>query len=409
MSGRPEHLLLWQNLRTFRASMNELLAGFVIVIFLATCWVLWYEARFQTAASKSSDGARNAAIVSGYITMGAAAASVLYRLYFIIFGVPSVLELGRTVFASQLALAVLFLVLISGGVQLIERAARGISLFLIDRRLQLNNASLATFAADTVKGLAVSAAFSLPLVAGWIWLMEAGGAYWWIAAWALWFAILTIRMLVKPQIETMLFSKAYDLPEGTLRSRLESLLDRCEIRTRSMSVIEASTRTNRVNASVTGLGAHKRIFLYDTLVDALSVAEVEAVLAHEAGHVRHMHLGITWAGSGLLGLAGAYAIAKVAAATELGPAQTVAMLLVVFPSVLLCLRPLFVGISRRFEFQADNYAAAQCGSTAIQDALRKIFAANHGVWEHHWAYAAVFAGHPSGRERIQRLQQLRAL
>ena len=387
--------------------MNELLAGFVIVVFLATCGVLWHEARFQATASKSGDDAQNAAIVSAYIGIGAAAAGVLYRVYFIIFGIPSVLELERTLFASQLALAVLFLVLIAGGSQLIERAARGVSLFVVDRRLQLNNASLAMFVADTVKGLAVSAAFGLPLVAGWIWLMEAGGAYWWIAAWALWFAILTIRMLVKPQIETMLFSKAYTLADGPLRSRLESLLARCEIRTRSMSVIKASARTNRVNASVTGLGAHKRIFLYDTLVDALSVAEVEAVLAHEAGHVHHRHLGIAWAGLGMLGFVGAYAIAKVVAVTELGPAQTVAMLLVVFPSVLLCLRPLFVGISRQFEFQADNYAAKQCGSTAIQDALCKIFAANRGVWEHHWAYAAIFAGHPSGRERIQRLQQLR--
>ncbi|HMN37627.1 MAG TPA: M48 family metalloprotease [Hyphomicrobium sp.] len=386
--------------------MNEALAGFVTLICLATCWVLWREARFQAAGWKAGDAARNAAIASAYIAMGAAAASAAYRLYFLLSGIPDVLEAGRVADAGQLALSIVFLVLISGGAQLIERAARGVSLFVVDRRLQLNNASLAMFSADTAKAMAVSAAFGVPLAAGWIWLMEAGITYWWVAAWALWFAILTVRMLVKPQIETMLFSKAHDLPEGALRSRLEGLLDRCGIRTHSMSVIEASKRTNRVNASVNGLGAHKRIFLYDTLLDALNAGEVEAVLAHEAGHVRHRHLGLAWAGLGLLGLAGAYAIAKAVTGAQWAPAQTVAIVLAVFPSALLLLRPLLVGISRRFEFQADAYAAKQCGPTAIQDALRKIFAANHGVWEHHWAFAAVFAGHPSGRERIERLQEL---
>jgi STE24 endopeptidase len=92
---------------------------------------------------------------------------------------------------------------------------------------------------------------------------------------------------------------------------------------------------------------------------------------------------------------------------SLEPAEAVGLLLAIYPSVLLTIRPLLVRISRRFEFQADAFAAMHCGAVAVQDALGKIFAANYGVWEHHWAYAAVFAGHPSGRERILRLQQVR--
>jgi STE24 endopeptidase len=214
-------------------------------------------------------------------------------------------------------------------------------------------------------------------------------------------------MLLKPQIETTLFSKARDLPEGALRARLESLLKRCAINSGSLSVIEASQRTKRVNASVTGLGAQKRIFLYDTLVERLSATEVEAVVAHEAGHVHYRHLGKALAGLGLLGFAGAYAMGTAISIASLEPAEAVGLLLAIYPSVLLTIRPLLVRISRRFEFQADAFAAMHCGAVAVQDALGKIFAANYGVWEHHWAYAAVFAGHPSGRERILRLQQVR--
>jgi len=385
--------------------MTEGLAAWITLIFLATCWVYWSEARFQEARSTVASAAQTAAIQSAYIAIGGTVASFIYRLSFILFGIPYVMEYGRAANTSQFGLAIVFVILISGGLLLIERAARGISLHLVDRKLKLNNTSLRLFAVDTAKVMLVAAAFGLPLVAGWTWLMETGNEHWWLGAWALWFAILTIRMLVKPHIETILFSTTSDLPEGALRSRLEYLLKRSGIDAASLRVIEASKRTRRVNASVTGLGAHRRIFLHDTLLEQLSADEVEAVVAHEAGHVHFKHLGKAWGGLGLLGLAGAYVVAEITRHANLEPAEAVGVLLAAYPSILLSVRPLLVRISRGFEFQADGFAAMQCGAGAVQKALGKIFAANHGVWDHHWAYSAVFDAHPSGRERILRLQQ----
>lgn len=385
--------------------MTEGLTAWITLIFLATCWVYWREARFQEERSTTASAAQTAAIQSAYIAIGGTVASFVYRLCFILFGIPYVMEHGRAADTSQLSLAIVFAISISGGLLLIERATRGISLHAVDRKLKLNNTSLSLFAVDTAKVLLVAAAFGLPLVAGWIWLMETGNEHWWVGAWILWFVILTIRMLAKPQIETLLFSTATDLPEGALRSRLESLLKRSGIDAASLRVTQASKRTRRVNASVTGLGAHRRIFLHDTLLEQLSADEVEAVVAHEVGHAHYKHLGKAWGGLGLLGLAGAYAIAQVTSRAQLEPAEAVGLLLAAYPSLLLSVRPLFVRISRKFEFQADAFAAMQCGASQVQDALEKIFVANHGVWDHHWAYSAVFDGHPSGRERIRSLQQ----
>ena len=384
--------------------MAEFLSAWMTLVFAATCWVYAREVMFQKSQAAGAESARNAAIRAAYIAIAAATVSFAYRLFFIAAGISAIMATGRDARTSQLLLSLVILVLICGGHLLIERAAKGVSLFVVDRKLHLNRTPLSLFAADTAKGLLVSAAFGMPLIAGWSWLMQRESGLWWIPAWALWFALLSIRMLVKPQIEALLFSAQRDLPEGLLRSRVENVLQRCGIAVGSLHVVDASKRTSRVNASVTGLGANKKIILHDTLVEQLSASEVEAVVAHEAGHIHHRHLGKAWAGLGVLGLASAYAIAQAIDVTKLAPAEAIGLVLAAYPSALLCLRPAIVRLLRSFEFQADAFAAKHCGATALQAALRKIFAANHGVWEHDWIYAAVFASHPSGRERILRLQ-----
>ena len=251
-----------------------------------------------------------------------------------------------------------------------------------------------------------STPFTVPLFAGASWLMDSGIALWWLAAWGLWFALLSLRMLAPPHLEAVLFARSHELPAGELRRRLTGLLERCGVKTRTLRVIEASKRTNRLNASVTGLGAYKHILLFDTLVQRLSASEVEAVLAHEAGHVHHEYLVKAWAGLSVLGFAGAYAISLAVGAFGLRPAEAIALTLAVYPSAVFFLRPLFVHDSRSFEFQADAFSAARCGAGAMRDALRVIFETNRGVYEHHWGYATVFASHPSGRERLLKLNDM---
>lgn len=54
--------------------------------------------------------------------------------------------------------------------------------------------------------------------------------------------------------------------------------------------MDASKRSGHSNAYFTGLGKNKRIVLYDTLIQQLSVEEIVAVLAHELGHYKHKHI-----------------------------------------------------------------------------------------------------------------------
>jgi|CXWK01.1.fsa_nt_gi STE24 endopeptidase len=388
--------------------MTEALAAFVALTAMASAFVYWQEAQFQTRQPALADASRRAATEVAYVGIATSVASAALRVFFILHGIRALLSFSFAADASALSTAILLAVLIAGGVFLLERLGRAYQTFIIDGRLRLNNTTAATYLSDTARALLVAGLFTLPLIAGSVWLMETGSALWWLGAWALWFVLLSLRMLVKPHLETLLFAETHELPVGELRSRLTRLLDLCGVKIRSLRVIEASKRTNRLNASVTGLGAHKHILLFDTLVQRLGVGEVEAVLAHEAGHVHHGHLAKAWAGIGILGLAGAYAMSEVFHAFSVRPAEAIGLTIAVYPSVLFCLRPLFVRVSRSFEFQADAFAAKQCGANAIGDALHRIFAVNRGVFDHHWSYAAVFAGHPSGAERLRRLKEIDA-
>lgn len=385
--------------------MTEALAAFVALTFLASAFVYWSEAQFQNRQTAIADASRKAATDAAYVGIATSAASAALRVFFILYGVRAAVDSSHAEEARTAGPAILLVVLITGVVFLFERLGRAYLTFVIDSRLRLNNTTAETFLVDTAKALLVASLFTVPLIAGASWLMDSGIALWWLPAWALWFALLSLRMLAKPHLEAVLFARTHELPAGELRRRLTGLLERCGVKTRTLHVIEASKRTNRLNASVTGLGAYKHIQLFDTLLKRLSAAEVEAVLAHEAGHVHHGHLVKAWVGMSVLGLASAYAISLAIDAFGLRPAEAIALTLAVYPSAVFVLRPLFVCVSRSFEFQADAFAAARCGAEAMGDALRAIFEANRGVYEHHWSYAAVFAAHPSGKERLLKLKE----
>jgi STE24 endopeptidase len=61
-------------------------------------------------------------------------------------------------------------------------------------------------------------------------------------------------------------------------------------------VVDASRRTTAANAYVTGIGHTKRVVLYDTLLERFDPAQVELIVAHELGHVKHRDLarGMLW-------------------------------------------------------------------------------------------------------------------
>lgn len=148
------------------------------------------------------------------------------------------------------------------------------------------------------------------------------------------------------------------LGPGQMRASLEGLCRRCRCRVGDLLVWR--THGLMLNGAVIGLFWPLRyILLTDALLDALTPAEVEAVTAHEVGHVRRHHLiwlGVTMLSSLLLGSV-LFSVARLALLLvwpELAAAPATEALFALL-SLLFALVVLGY-VSRRFEWQADAYA-----------------------------------------------------
>jgi STE24 endopeptidase len=273
----------------------------------------------------------------------------------------------------------------------------------------------ALFVADTLKGALVGAALGLPLLALVLWLMRASGELWWLWTWIAWMAFNLAVMVLFPTVIAPLFNKFEPLPEGEVRKRVQALLERCGFRARGLFVMDGSRRSAHGNAYFTGLGRARRIVFFDTLLARLDADEIEAVLAHELGHFKLRHIPKRIALTFALSLAGLWLLGWLsrqpwfyqALGLTPDPAMADAAALVLFflalPVFAFPLQPLFALASRRHEFQADAFAAAQTDPKHLASALVKLYEDNASTLTPDPVHSAFHDSHPPAVQRIGRL------
>jgi STE24 endopeptidase len=311
-------------------------------------------------------------------------------------------------------LALLVAVVLSGG--LIELPMEWHSTFRIEQRFGFNRMSQRLWWADQAKGALLGALIGLPLAALVLWLMGASGGLWWLWAWAALVAFNLTLMVIYPTLIAPLFNKFEPLADESLKSRVRALMQRCGFAAKGLFVMDGSRRSAHANAYFTGLGAAKRVVFFDTLLQRLSPAEVEAVLAHELGHFKHRHvlqrlLGIfalSLGGLALLGwLAGQSGFYRGlgVAPNMSAPNDALALLLfmMVLPTFTFFVSPLMAQLSRRQEFQADAYACAQADGRDLANALIKLHEDNAATLTPDPVYVRFYYSHPPASERLAAL------
>ena len=175
-------------------------------------------------------------------------------------------------------------------------------------------------------------------------------------------------MVLFPKLTLPLFNKLTPLDEGELKDRLMKLSDKTGFKANSIEVIDGSKRSGHSNAYFTGFGRFRRIVLYDTLIEQMSVEEIEAVLAHEVGHYKMGHIPKRLIMSFFIGLLGFGLIGYLlqsewfymgigldaSLTSSLGPLIVGLSLILGFFTY--WLTPLSNFFSRKHEFEADNFA-----------------------------------------------------
>lgn len=287
--------------------------------------------------------------------------------------------------------------------------------FVIEARFDFNRTTPALFIADAVKGIVLAALLGTPLLAAILWLMENSGGLWWLYAWLVWAGFSLLLLWAYPAFIAPWFNKFSPLEDAGLRDRIEALLKRCGFRSNGIFVMDGSRRSAHGNAYFTGLGNNKRIVFFDTLMESLGHAEIEAVLAHELGHFRRRHIRKRMAVSFLTALAGLALLGWLAQQVwfyeSLGVAQpsvwnALLLFVLVTPVFMFPLTPLSSLLSRRHEFEADEYAASQSDAGQLANALVKLYQDNATTLTPDPVHSGFYDSHPPAPVRIARLRQL---
>jgi STE24 endopeptidase len=286
--------------------------------------------------------------------------------------------------------------------------------FRIEARFGFNRTTPALFVADLAKSCLLALVLGGPVVLAALTLMDRAGPLWWLWSWAGWLALMLLMTWAWPAFIAPLFNKFSPLEDAELKSRIESLLHRCGFTSQGVFVVDGSRRSSHGNAYFTGLGRHKRIVFYDTLLARLTHSEIEAVLAHELGHFKLKHvrkrLLATLAGSfGALALLG-WLAAQPGFYSAFGvqvPSSHAALLLFMFvaPAFAFFATPLGSLWSRRHEFEADAFAARHASADDLANALVKLYRDNATTLTPDGLYSAFYYSHPPATERIARLRR----
>ena len=273
------------------------------------------------------------------------------------------------------------------------------------RRVGLDTQSWAGWLEDLAKSTAISAGLAGAGGALALGLMRRLPRTWWIAGSGAVVGVGAGFLFVGPVILDPIFNRFTKLPPGETRSDVHDLARRAGVSVGEVYEVDASRRTTAVNAYVTGLGASKRVVLYDNLLTHFSRDETRLVVAHELAHVHHRDVprGLLYlamvAPCGLLAIA---LLTQRLAPPEdrIGPAALPALVL----SASLVSTPtnwIANGLSRRIEARADSFSLRLTGtpepfvSFERNIALRNVAEPDPPRW-----VTALFGTHPSTVERI---------
>ena len=298
--------------------------------------------------------------------------------------------------------------------QLVELPLGLYRTFVLEERFGFNRMTPSLWLRDFVQGTVLAIAIGVPLGAGVLWMMAALGQHWWWWTWCAWMVFNVLLLAIYPSWIAPLFNRFTPLGDDALRQRVEALMRQCGFAASGLFVMDGSKRSAHGNAYFTGFGRAKRVVFFDTLLERLQVAEIEAVLAHELGHFARRHVLQRIArmfASSLLVLGGLGLVSNDdALRASLGiPVGSAAGLLVfcsiALPYLLFPIQPLMSAWSRRHEFEADAYAARHADPASLISALVKLYQDNAATLTPDPWHSAIYDSHPPALARISRLDR----
>jgi len=313
---------------------------------------------------------------------------------------------------QQISLVLSFM-LISGVVSL---PLSYIQTFKIEQAFGFNRMTLGLWLTDMLKASLLGAVLGLPLLWFVLYLMQSGGAWWWMIAWGVLVVYQLFVMWLAPSVIMPLFNKFQPLEDAALKTRVMALMQRTGFQANGFFVMDGSRRSAHSNAFFTGLGKQKRVVFFDTLLKQLNADEMEAVLAHELGHAKLKHIPKSLFNSFLFTLAGLAGLGWLSSQSwfyqglgiqphlaSANDAMALLLFMMFVPLVTFVTTPWHSARSRQHEFEADAFACQYANGADLRQALLKLYQDNASTLTPDPLYVAFYHSHPPAAQRLARL------
>lgn len=340
--------------------------------------------------------------------------SLLLLLTFLFFdGFAWLDSIAESISANSIGQALVFFGIIMLGSDLLTLPFSWYSTFVIEEKYGFNKTTKKVFIMDKLKSWILMILVGGAILALIVWFYQwAGSNFWWYA----WIVVTIFTVFVNmfyAKLIVPLFNKQTPLPEGSLRSKIEAYAQKVGFHLDNIFVIDGSKRSTKANAYFSGFGREKRITLYDTLVNDLEEEEIVSVLAHEVGHYKKKHVIINLAAAIIttgftLWLLSLF-VGNPLLSEALGVSEPKFHIGLVAFGILYSPISEITGflmnyLSRKFEYQADDYAKNTYSANALISSLKKLSKTSLSNLTPHRAYVFLHYSHPPLINRYRNLK-----
>lgn len=341
--------------------------------------------------------------------------SILLTLLFFIFdGFKMVDDFARIYSENNIVIALIFFGVIMLGSDVLTTPFSYYKTFVIEEKFGFNKSTKKLFWIDKLKGWLMTIIVGGLILSLIVWFYGFAGNQFWIYAWAL-VAVFTLFMnLFYSTLIVPLFNKQTPLKDGELKTSIKEFADKVGFKLDKIFVIDGSKRSTKANAYFSGFGETKRIVLFDTLINDLTTEEIVAVLAHEVGHYKRKHTIFNLVASILLTGLTFYILSlfidNALLSQALGVNQPSFHIGLIAFGILYSPISEITGlimnfISRKFEYQADDFAKEHFGATHLISSLKKLSKNSLTNLTPHRYYVFMHYSHPTLKERILNLNK----
>lgn len=286
--------------------------------------------------------------------------------------------------------------------------------FIIEEKFWFNKMTKATFFLDILKSLLLTFIIWGILLSLIIYVYNIlPNSFWWIS-WIILTLFSVFIMMFYSSLIVPLFNKQTPLESWELRTAIEDFWNKVWFKLDNIYVIDWSKRSSKANAYFSWFWPKKRIVLFDTLIKELSTEELVAVLAHEIGHYKKKHtlqmlsfsIIQTWIILFLFAFMLKNNDISLALWASLSSFHIWAIaFMILFTPISLILWIIWNILSRKNEYEADNYAKVNYSSSELVAWLKKLSVNNLSNLNPHPVYEFVHYTHPTVLKRIRELNK----